>query len=1016
MFSRAPPPPGPPPGEPEELENMAEVAPTGGGGGRKGPGAFAAKFPASSRGSASSSAASSLGSSPSGASFAQLMRLSQSTHAPIQEDGPEDPQNDILRATLQKVAAKGNRHELSPGVDPVTSSSSFRSVTSHNKNESFASGVSPHDFGMHGARRSSSDASSIRGVMSSVASLRRTPSRLSEATTHKSSRRGSLVSQIGSFGCYAKIARLFACLRPYCRAVMKNRPYQVLMLIALLVALFLPDLWVIIDRPSNSDLDVILTVVMLLFVVELTVQSIGLSRTYLGSFFFWMDLLGTASVLLDVSYLPLMQSSQGKSGSSIVILRAARVAKLAARAGRFSKIVKLLRFLPGMRAPVGESMAKVISNRLVTALSMRVSCLIIVMVIALPMFTFSTFPEQDWSMQSWLEILEKELVKSPESFKAQFAQFSAAYREKSYFPFRLQPIAGFDMPKELADFSLTGFARGPPAHPRNAVRLEGDILFCDFNFTVPNQMDAWMNAGVQLFIMSLIVMNALMLSNFVSGVVLQPLEKLMVQVNKMTSTISKSVHEMTSTMRAFDENGTAGLDDDNEENPLNETQQLELVLQKLAVLSNIAMQKSIVDADVLEALSEGEKNILHGYNNSFQPAQRSSSKKSRDGLDNEHDEDHEEALLAQKAIVENAGLSLDLINSFNLNPLELDRARNQAAAMFFLNQNHGVSVHAVQMRDFLEEVEKNYKKEAPYHNWYHAVDVAHCVYRLLLLCNGEAYFNSYERYGLLVSAIAHDLGHMGFNNIFLTETSHELALRYNDRSPLENMHCAKLFEIVVQPRCNIFESMSRQQYKDVRKVCIEAILHTDNAHHFVMVKEVQMLYEVNSETLKQLRVDPDDHTLKPTRDVIECFRQPDSLKLLLSLFLHFADISNPMKPFRICRIWAAKIIEEFFVQGDKEKALGVPVQALNDRDKVNRPFSQVGFIEFLVSPLALVVVKILPPVEPFAAQMVTNAATWHQYWLSETQPPPSDGEKRAVADRIAKLQGKFSSIGGEHRA
>merc|ERR1719443_2488503 len=187
------------------------------------------------------------------------------------------------------------------------------------------------------------------------------------------------------------------------------------------------------------------------------------------------------------------------------------------------------------------------------------------------------------------------------------------------------------------------------------------------------------------------------------------------------------------------------------------------------------------------------------------------------------------------------------------------------------------------------------------------------------------------------------------------------------------MHCAKLFEFVTDKKCNIFGSMSKQQFKEVRRVCIDAILHTDNAQHFAMIKEVQMIYEVNSEILDASREffneDPDEF---PTKEAQEYFRQPESRKLLVKLFLHIADISNSMKPFRICRIWAWQVLEEFFLQGDAEKRLGVPVQALNDRDKVNRAFSQIGFIEFLVTPLIFAMVKILPPMEHCAEQMIDN--------------------------------------------
>lgn len=126
--------------------------------------------------------------------------------------------------------------------------------------------------------------------------------------------------------------------------------------------------------------------------------------------------------------------------------------------------------------------------------------------------------------------------------------------------------------------------------------------------------------------------------------------------------------------------------------------------------------------------------------------------------------------------------------------------------------------------------------------------------------------------------------------------------------------------------------------------------------------------------------------------------------------LHMADISNSMKPFRICRIWAWQVLEEFFLQGDAEKRLGIPVQALNDRERVNRAFSQVGFIEFLVAPLVFAVMRVLPPLEPHVGLMLQNAMNWHQTWLVETKPSPSEPERVALEERIRKLQNRFLDL------
>merc|ERR1719331_1440015 len=96
---------------------------------------------------------------------------------------------------------------------------------------------------------------------------------------------------------------------------------------------------------------------------------------------------------------------------------------------------------------------------------------------------------------------------------------------------------------------------------------------------------------------------------------------------------------------------------------------------------------------------------------------------------------------------------------------------------------------------------------------------------------------------LLIAALAHDLGHAGKTNPFLVETCHELALRYNDKSPLENMHASKLFELAKEPVLNVFEKFKADAYKQARKVCVSTILSTDNALHFDTIKEVKTKYE-----------------------------------------------------------------------------------------------------------------------------------------------------------------------------
>ncbi|CAE7241602.1 Pcyt2, partial [Symbiodinium necroappetens] len=462
----------------------------------------------------------------------------------------------------------------------------------------------------------------------------------------------------------------------------------------------------------------------------------------------------------------------------------------------------------------------------------------------MPLFNLWAYPEEDWSPHSFMDILEASYSRSAQHFPGQLQELVNFFSDKSYFPWRVRAKSDLTHPAEVLQVLPWIAQTGPPKRISNSVVFGSTHILVDFDFSEPNRLDAWMNVVLLLLVMVLMIGFSLVLSNSVSSIVLKPLEQLLTQVRQMASTIFQSVTDMEVVMKEPANEANSEQDDLHETKFGNETQLLAKVVQKLAVISEITMNKPMLDVQLLQNLAENDRAVISGFQGGL-PAQ---DKLFDRGDEMENALDMESIELAQRAMVENAGLSMELLDSWNLNPLELDKARNHVAAMYFCSShNHGVEFDSVIMGNFLSEAESGYVKSAPYHNWFHAVDCAHAVYRLLQMCIAEVFLTREERYALLASAVCHDLGHPGLNNVFLIETSHELALRYNDKSPLENMHCSKMFELVSQARCNIFSTLSKTQYFDVRKVCIESILHTDNAQHFTMVKDVQMLYEVNSE-------------------------------------------------------------------------------------------------------------------------------------------------------------------------
>jgi len=85
-------------------------------------------------------------------------------------------------------------------------------------------------------------------------------------------------------------------------------------------------MYVTLGNAPDSENDVLngfLIAIFVIFVVELGLLSWA-KKDYLLSFFFWMDLLGTISILFDISWILHVGVQSGK----ISVLRTTRIARI----------------------------------------------------------------------------------------------------------------------------------------------------------------------------------------------------------------------------------------------------------------------------------------------------------------------------------------------------------------------------------------------------------------------------------------------------------------------------------------------------------------------------------------------------------------------------------------------------------------------------------------------------------------------------------------------------------------
>jgi len=266
---------------------------------------------------------------------------------------------------------------------------------------------------------------------------------------------------------------------------------------------------------------------------------------------------------------------------------------------------------------------------------------------------------------------------------------------------------------------------------------------------------------------------------------------------------------------------------------------------------------------------------------------------------------------------------------------------------------------------FSRAVEDKYLT-VPFHNSYHAAQVAHHANVLVEAAGIRSYLTRPDTMALTVAALCHDISHFGRSNAFLVETRHELAVRYNDNSVLENFHCSVTFQIIKSsPATDITGSLSKQEERRFRSRVIQLIMSTDSATHFHTVGELRMRLEEG-----KLFTDPAAHE--------------NDRRIALQSILRAADLGYHAMAQDVHIDWVHRLAEEYAQQGDDERSLGLPVSPMCDRTSQDVPSMQIGFMNLVVMPLYdelfnLVRIQCPSAVGPFTSvceALVNN----HSYW------------------------------------
>jgi hypothetical protein len=259
--------------------------------------------------------------------------------------------------------------------------------------------------------------------------------------------------------------------------------------------------------------------------------------------------------------------------------------------------------------------------------------------------------------------------------------------------------------------------------------------------------------------------------------------------------------------------------------------------------------------------------------------------------------------------------------------------------------------------DYLKEVSSHYR-DVIFHNFYHATCVTHITFMLVRETEDVITLPKTLRFGLLLSALVHDIHHPGNTNLFEINNKSELAIIYNDQSVLENHHCATAFRLMNRPGLNVLGSMNVDDQRDVRKLMVGAIMATDMSKHADLMEETSV--RANH-----------PYTWNPNELTEQIF--------YAKITLHAADLSNPTRMFPVAFEWAKRIAAEFNEQTKLETAAGLPVlNFMVATDEIAIVKNELSFSTYVVAPMWRGLAKLFPQYNFLLDILSDNASQYEE--------------------------------------
>ncbi|KAF9821122.1 hypothetical protein SFRURICE_001057 [Spodoptera frugiperda] len=135
-------------------------------------------------------------------------------------------------------------------------------------------------------------------------------------------------------------------------------------------------------------------------------------------------------------------------------------------------------------------------------------------------------------------------------------------------------------------------------------------------------------------------------------------------------------------------------------------------------------------------------------------------------------------------------------------------------------------------------------------------------------------------------------------------------------------------------------------------------------------------------------------------------------RMLKGILMTTSDLSGNCKPFGVSKAIAESVYEEFYEQGDRERAMGyTPLSMMDRRRSINQPAEQIQFLSVVVLPCLLMLQNVFPNTSPLTDNCRKTQEAWHEeieirgqkLWRQE-ESIPDGGNSRFLGDTMLLLR------------